>query len=174
MPGKAVFWYRLHVEVRPPGQEPFDADFKQYVEWRLGPGSEVAVIFDPNDHSKICFDEQAPPEVSMPRVGRVLGAVAPAGSDARSDSVSGGDVLAAMGNAAAAGDRDELHRLKAQFAGQLVDKRGSVVQGAAESASGSGTADEVNSLQTLANLHASGALTDAEFAAEKAKILGQG
>lgn len=117
-----------------------------------------------------CFDQQAPPQVSMPRVGRVLGAVAPAGSDKRTDSPRGGDLLAAMGNAAAAGNRDELHRLKAQFAAQQVDHRGPVVQG---SASGSRVAEEVNSLQTLANLHASGALTDAEFAAEKAKLLGQ-
>ncbi len=78
-----------------------------------------------------------------------------------------------MGDAAAAGNRDELHRLKAQFAAQHVDQQGPVGQPTPGSASGSGAAEDVNSLQKLADLHASGALTDAEFAAEKAKILAQ-
>lgn len=34
-------------------------------------------------------------------------------------------------------------------------------------------ADPVEQLEKLANLHASGALSDAEFAAAKAKLLGQ-
>ena len=37
---------------------------------------------------------------------------------------------------------------------------------------GGGTADSLDQLEKLADLHARGALTDAEFAAEKAKILG--
>jgi hypothetical protein len=40
------------------------------------------------------------------------------------------------------------------------------------SASGSGTDDQLTRLEKLGQLHASGVLTDAEFAAEKAKLLG--
>jgi hypothetical protein len=127
MAGKATFWYRLQVEVRPTGQDPFDAEFDQDVDSRLGPGSKVAVIFDANDHSKICFDHEAPLEVSMPRLG----------------GVTGSNLLTAMGDAADAGNLDDLHRLKAQFRAQQVDPRGTVVQGSASSPSGSGSAEDV-------------------------------
>jgi hypothetical protein len=39
-------------------------------------------------------------------------------------------------------------------------------------APGSDTGDRIAQLKQLADLHASGALTDEEFAAEKAKVLG--
>ena len=43
---------------------------------------------------------------------------------------------------------------------------------AAAAASGSGTDDQLDRLEKLGQLHASGVLTDAEFAEQKAKILG--
>jgi hypothetical protein len=39
-------------------------------------------------------------------------------------------------------------------------------------ASAEGASDRISQLKQLADLHSSGALTDEEFAAEKAKILG--
>ncbi|MEZ5171404.1 MAG: SHOCT domain-containing protein [Acidimicrobiia bacterium] len=55
---------------------------------------------------------------------------------------------------------------------QAAEDQAAQQQAAAQPAPSSGGGDDVAKLQELATLHASGALTDEEFAAAKAKILG--
>jgi hypothetical protein len=55
---------------------------------------------------------------------------------------------------------------------QGVDVESLREQRAQAAASGSGDDDELTRLERLGQLHASGVLTDAEFAEQKAKILG--
>ena len=77
----------------------------------------------------------------------------------------------AIADALRAGDFAEVERLKANLATGGAAKgpsdHGSVRSGAA------GPEDPLERLQKLADLHDRGALTDAEFAAEKAKILSE-
>jgi hypothetical protein len=68
-----------------------------------------------------------------------------------------------MTRAKASGNQAEVERLKAEFSRREVD---------APKPSGVTASDSRERLQRLAALHDRGVLTDAEFAAEKAKILG--
>jgi hypothetical protein len=97
-----------------------------------------------------------------------------AGQMGGEDPVDGGhqnDLVAALKAAAVAGDQDEFRRLKAklgsQGSGNIIDRR------PAAGGSAVPTPDPLDRLQKLADLHASGVLNDAEFAAQKAKILGE-
>jgi len=79
-------------------------------------------------------------------------------------NLSGGDisgVLPEIQQALASGNLADLARVKAELRHQ------------AQPADASGS-DPVEQLEKLAGLHASGALSDAEFAAAKAKLLGNG
>jgi hypothetical protein len=71
------------------------------------------------------------------------------------------ETFSAIARAKAAGDQAEVERLKAEFQ-----------QRAAGIPAPLATSDPLERLETLAALHDRGVLTDAEFAAEKAKILG--
>jgi hypothetical protein len=57
--GQGHYTWKLTVRVEPPGQPPFDAA----VTARLGIGNSLAtgmpvsVIYDPNDHAKVAYDQ---------------------------------------------------------------------------------------------------------------------
>lgn len=81
------------------------------------------------------------------------------------------ETLAAITRAKAAGDREEVDRLKAEFArrdGGGAGSSGAVGGGGASRVDAS---DPLERLDRLAGLRDRGVLTDEEFAAEKAKIL---
>jgi hypothetical protein len=78
-------------------------------------------------------------------------------------NLSGGDisgVLPAIQEAIASGNLGDLARIKAELRQQAH-------------ADGGSSSDPVESLEKLADLHASGVLTDAEFATAKAKLLSE-
>jgi hypothetical protein len=75
------------------------------------------------------------------------------------------ETISAIKRARAAGDLAEVDRLKAASNRLLANARESRDQAAP-------AADPLERLATLADLHDRGALTDSEFATEKAKILG--
>jgi Short C-terminal domain len=97
---------------------------------------------------------------------------ATAGTDAASREVL--DTLAAIKQARATGDLDEVARLKAEFARRSAADQESPAEPGAGAGSGTGSDDPLERLQKLGDLRDRGILTEAEFAAEKAKILGEG
>jgi hypothetical protein len=81
------------------------------------------------------------------------------------------DLLATVREAQAAsgGDREKLaEALRAKLGAQGV-----VVESADVAGPAAGDDPTISALERLAALHASGALTDAEFAAQKARVLGE-
>jgi hypothetical protein len=52
-------WYSLELAVHPERAEPFTAKVRQFVNAPVTEGSQVRVLFDPNDHSKLCLDVEA-------------------------------------------------------------------------------------------------------------------
>jgi Short C-terminal domain len=76
------------------------------------------------------------------------------------------ETISAIKRARAAGDLAEVERLKAPSHRLLANAGESRDQSPP-------AADRLERLATLADLHDRGALTDSEFAAEKAKILGR-
>ena len=70
-------------------------------------------------------------------------------------------------------DPAEIEQMRERIRKMAAQNPGSVAKFSA-APEGGGTADSLDQLEKLADLHARGALTDAEFAAEKAKILGSG
>jgi hypothetical protein len=132
-------------------------------------GQVVPVRYDESDQSKIAVDipaleerhnqakeaEQAQLDARVAQLGEE-GSPAPSGPAAQ--------VLAGLGGG---GDlKAKLLQMAAQNPGSVIDLRSSQPQ--AEQAS-----DPVDRLAKLADLKERGVLTDAEFEAEKAKILGE-
>ncbi len=138
------YWFALKVAVRADGVEPFDASLHAFVHSYVIAGETIPVIFDPNDHSKICMDTET---VERER-------------DA--DREAAGALM-----------QNRIDAFKA--AGAVTPE--TVIRGSdqadtftmAEPEPGK----EVEHLEQLAKLHETGALTDAEFAAAKAKVLGE-
>jgi hypothetical protein len=83
------------------------------------------------------------------------------------------ETMAAIQRARASGNLAEVERLKAEFQNRAHQNAAAARQAAAGLAPQAAASDPLERLQKLADLHDRGVLTDAEFAAEKAKILGQ-
>ncbi len=78
--------------------------------------------------------------------------------------------MAAVGGVAYMGAKAGSNRAQAQqAAGAQAPPQPAPAPAAA---SAEGATDRISQLKQLADLHSSGALTDAEFASEKAKVLG--
>jgi hypothetical protein len=138
------YWFTLKVAVRADGVDPFDASFRAFAHSYLLEGKTIPVIFDAQDHDKICMDTES---VEHAR-------------DEHREAVS-------------AMLQSRIDAFKA--AGAATPE--TVIRGS-EKADAFTVAepepgDEVEHLEQLAKLHATGALTDAEFAAAKAKLLGE-
>jgi hypothetical protein len=83
------------------------------------------------------------------------------------------ETMAAIKRAKSAGGTAEVERLKAEFASRAADGTTSAGQAAGGVTPHGVASDPLERLQKLADLHDRGVLTDVEFAAEKAKILGE-
>jgi hypothetical protein len=138
------YWFAVKVAVRADGGEPFEASLRAFVHNYLIEGETIPVIFDPNDHDKICMDTE-----SVER-------------ERDADREAAGAVL-----------QDRIDAFKAAGAATPA----TVIRGSekadtftmAEPEPG----NEIDHLEQLAKLHDTGALTDAEFATAKAKLLGE-
>jgi hypothetical protein len=137
-------WFALKVAVSSEGAEPFEASFRAFVHNYLSEGETIPVIFDPDDHGKICMDTES--------VERKRGAER---------------------EAANALLQSRIEAFKA--AGGATPE--TVIRGSEEASAFTVAqpepGDEIEHLEQLAKLHETGALTDAEFAAAKAKVLGE-
>jgi hypothetical protein len=162
--------YRVTIRVKFPDGS--TTEFKKWLDWhdvgQLYQGSVVPVRYDPTDHSKVALDVPALEE----RHARA-GAAGEAQLDAQfarlgepGSGTGGGpgvQALAGLGN---------LGDLKAQLLQLATDNPESVVDLSSGSPRRSGS-DPEDRLAKLADLKERGVLSDDEFAAEKAKILGE-
>jgi hypothetical protein len=162
--------YRVTIRVRFPDGS--TTEFKKWLDWhdvgQLYQGSVVPVRYEPSDHSKVVLDGPALEE----RHARA-DAAGTAQFDAQLDrlgqpgSGTGGgpgvQALAGLGN---------LGDLKAQLLQTAAENPGSVVD-LSSGSPGRPASDPEDRLAKLADLKERGVLSDDEFAAEKAKILGE-
>jgi hypothetical protein len=159
-------------------------------------GQKVGVIFDPEDHETIMIDDQSGvvPFDSMAQLRAATGEPEPAvgGSPVAGMAGMGGTDLNAMlssiqsAKEQSGGDPQKLAQiLQGQFGpGATVisssDEGAKYVTwpppgtSAAPPPGPDPETAKIDQLERLAKLHASGALTDAEFADQKARVLGEG
>jgi hypothetical protein len=91
-------------------------------------------------------------------------------------SAAAGDLsetMAAIQRAKASGDFAELERLRLEFQARAQQNATAAHDAAAGRSAPAAVGDPLQRLQNLADLHDRGALTDAEFTAAKAKLLGE-
>ena len=151
--------FRLKLRVEPEGQEAFEVGCRMRFPQMSAPeeGSRIPVIFDPEDRDEIMWDD------TPSGIGTLTG----------NDSV--GELLEM---AAAGADEQALVDAAMQMfpgaattgpgGGAVIDLRG---QGRPAQEGPAGD-PRVADLEKLAALHASGALTNEEYAAAKARLLG--
>ena len=183
---------KVRLRVMPDGQPEFDSEARVWgmdAVQQLAVGRETYVLYDPEHSSHCDIDrdrlraEFGPGRTGKDRVVILTAAEAQfedkltaqetdpdAYAEHRRDISERAAAAQAQGRAIAdalrAGDFAEVERLKAA----LVTGRAAAVPSGPDSAQ-VGPEDPLERLQKLADLHDRGALTDAEFAAEKAKIL---
>jgi hypothetical protein len=138
------YWFALKVAVKADGVEPFEASFRAFTHSYVIEGETIPVIFDPNDHGKICMDTEA-----VERARDANREAASARLQSRIDAFK----------AAGAATPDTVIR------GSEHADTFTVAQPK--------PGDELEHLEQLAQLHDTGALTDAEFTEVKAKLLGE-
>ena len=180
--------WKLKLSVTPDGEAPFDAEVKEgYPEMGMGPhvGSTIAVLYDPNDHSKVVVDHS-----DDARIGTAIDGMVGKMSDrskARMEQLGGASAGELMRDAVAdpAAFRERMYaradELKAQAAQGVNPLTGvstkQPVSGSNplanfQAAFGAPAApDPADQIAKLADLRDRGALTEEEFQTEK-KILG--
>lgn len=181
----------------PDGEPEFDSEARVWgmdAVQQLAPGRDTYVLYDPGHASRCDIDrERLRAEFGSGRTGkdRVVilsadqaqfehrltarerdpAAYANQMHDMSERAAAAKAQVQAITDAARAGDFAEVERLKAELAAgraaRVPSGSGSGRQDAA------GSEDPLERLKKLADLHDRGALTDAEFAAEKAKILNE-
>ena len=147
---------KLNLRVEPAGEPPFELwtklRFSQFGMPR--PGSKLAVIYDPEDHDSIMLDDspQATIDVQM--------ADMPAGMR---------DIVSQVTAASLSGaNREDVRSLAAQLGQQYA----ATTQAYHVTPAAAAGEDPLDRLEKLADLRAKGILTEEEFQAQKAKILG--
>jgi hypothetical protein len=154
---------KVKVRVEPDGEPPFEETFAQTLEPPVPmAGFQAKVIYDPADHSKILIQEGQvfPPGISHEQAER--------SADRRQRAVA----AAESGNIAEFVEQEKAAALeRAQQAQADFLSSAGLGAGAGASAPAAASTDIAGELKKLADLHSSGVLTDAEFAAAKAKLL---
>jgi hypothetical protein len=168
---------QLALRVQVPGMDPYDVDGQWMVRGKyvddLRRGSQIPVKVDPDDPSQVAIDWDrlahpdpvevtftAPPQVTV--YPQAVVDVTPT-LDLRNDPELRRKIEAVVGHELTPGQTLSLAEndpLMQQRILQVVQEHRA------------GTDDRISKLEALAKLRESGALTEAEFAAAKAKILG--
>lgn len=157
-----VFKTKLRVE--PDGELAFEWSGRlRYGQMSVPPvGFRVRVLFDPDDHDSLMIDHS-----------QVLTLDAPADAFGAAGAGSGVDIGSLLGmvqqaQTASGGDRAALaEQLRSQLGGNAT-----IISGGQVVAAGPAAVDPVAQLEKLADLRDRGALTDAEFEAQKRQLLG--
>jgi Short C-terminal domain len=147
---------KTHLRVQPDDEPEFEVKKRfSFPQMAVpGAGQTVPVLYDPQDHDKIIVDYSAEAQQGA------------AFSAAGIDPNQIGQLM------------EQAQQMRAQAGqvpqpGQIPDMSNMGLPGMTPQAPAQPQADPVEQLEKLAKLKESGALTDAEFEAEKAKILSQ-
>jgi hypothetical protein len=145
-------------------------------------GARIAVVYDPKDHDTLLVDRSGagPPSTAAPAQAPAAAAPAAAFNLAAPFSLDLGGLMKQVQEARALAGNDPealAHELQRRFIGEtgaatVIDLRGQAPAWSAGATAPAPT-DDLDKLEKLADLKAKGVLTDAEFAAAKAKILGE-
>jgi hypothetical protein len=168
---------KTRLRVEPEGEPSFEVHQKfRYPQLDLpGVGSVLTVRFDPEDHDKVMLDPDAR-ESATGRLAASLGGVA--GNPGEGPGNLGG-ILAAVQQARSEGGQDPnavAEALRKSFGAQgmtVIDASGAHAAGAAAAEPQSPEEERIENLERLVALRDKGALTAAEFAAQKAALLAE-
>ncbi|MGA2513816.1 MAG: SHOCT domain-containing protein [Candidatus Limnocylindrales bacterium] len=150
---------KITVTVQPDNGEPFEASFRQaFAGLRPFKGWQCKVIYDPNDRSRIAVleDSITPPGIDHEKAER--------GAEMRSEAMaaaSSGNIAEYVESLKARAQSGELHGVTI-VDGQMMSP-----------GTPASKPDIVDQLTKLDALRTRGVLTDAEFAAQKAKLLAE-
>ena len=150
---------KITVTVQPDNGEPFEAWFRQvFTGLRPFKGWQCKVIYDPNDRSRIAVLENSitPPGIDHAKAERA--------AEIRSEAMA----AAASGNIAEFVESLKARAQSGELQGVTIVDGRVISPGAPAS-----KPDIVDQLTKLDQLRARGVLTDAEFAAQKAKLLAE-
>lgn len=153
--------WKLSIRVQPQEGPPFDVDVDALFPQMGGPavGSRVPVLYDPDDHSKVVIDSSTDGQLDA-EADRIARAMAKSGRVVDPDQIS-----AALKESASTHDPSAL-----RTALGVPADGGPVVIGG--STSGSATRqDPIELLSKLEELHEKGALSDAQYEAQKQRLL---
>jgi Short C-terminal domain len=159
VPNKITEHMRLKLRVEPDAEPPFDAELGQAFSGNVPfTGWQCKVVYDPRDRTRIAVieDSVTPPGLTHDQADRAAARRAEMMNAARS------------GNIAAYIEAQKAKAISGQLGGTVI-VNGQVVSGGNQS-----QPSLVDQLAKLADLRDRGALTDAEFQAQKAKLLAQG
>ena len=145
---------RVTLRLKPEGQEPVEVKARmRFPQLSVpSPGLEIPVIYDPADPSEVIYDDS---------------------SGAISTMLGGDPSLTKLADMAMGGasEQELIDAASGMFPGATMIPGG---QGAGMAAAQPAGDPQVADLERLAALHDSGALTDEEYAAAKARVLGDG
>jgi hypothetical protein len=170
--GQGHYIWKLTVRVEPSGQAPFEAAVTAQlgIGNSLAPGMGVSVIYDPNDPSKIAYDQGRDGTVE----GMVEGLVASLpGSDPQAlQSILEGVIKnpSSMNDTATLASQGQALASAMGISNPTVHVRG---QQDLPSSPPAPPEDPVQLLTQLAQLRTQGMLTDAEYETQKARLLGE-
>lgn len=154
--------WTLKLQVTPDGEAPFDAVVKEpYPEMGGGPsvGTTIGVLYDPNDHTKVVVDHSAVGEATM-----VAGQMTPTAKAAMEQA--GGEPAEQLMQEAMADPAAFQQKMSERAMSQAAMIMPTMNPAAAR------PSDPADEIAKLADLRDRGALTAAEFQAQKKKILG--
>jgi hypothetical protein len=165
--------WKLTLRVTPDSESPFEAEVKEpYGEMSGGPsvGDVIGVLYDPNDHSQLVVDHSSEgiATTALSHIGDgTQAAMAQVGGESAHDMMK--DAIDDP-QAFRAKMRERASQMNASAlasAGVVAPNTwvGGVPQGVAQP-------DPADEIAKLADLRDRGALTDAEFEAQKKKLLG--
>lgn len=146
--------YHLDAEITPEQGAPFTASFRGTTPHSVHPGDQLPVLFDPGDHDKLCIDHERLDASYGSSGGRVEVKIV-SREDGTVRTVSPGE-----------------GPLEVNAGGRTIEVSSGGSFRIASRPAPSET-DTISALERLTALRDSGALTDAEFAAEKAKLLAE-
>jgi hypothetical protein len=147
---------KLTLRVEPKGSAPYEATLKIERDGPATPdvvGTRLEVLVDPGDPRQLALP--ADPTFTLP-----------GGRTWQPEHGLAGAIAAA----ARRGDAEEIQRLTSELHKERAP--GASAGASVASTSAEGTTDSLDRLERLARLRDSGALTEAEFNAEKKKLLG--
>jgi hypothetical protein len=162
--------YRVTIRVKFP--DGLTTEFKKWLDWhdvgQLYEGSVVPVRYDPSDQPKVVLDVPALQErnARADAAGKTQLDAQFARLGEPGSGTGGGPGVQALAGLENLGD------LKAQLLQTAAENPGSVVD-LSSGSPGRPASDPEDRLAKLADLKERGVLSDEEFAAEKAKILGE-